>query len=89
MKGLSPRQRAVLHVIVACQRRNGWTPSVREIGAALGLRSAATVQQHLRALEHKGYIRRPVGPGGVEGLPRVITVLRPEAVDAAEAVGNG
>jgi len=36
----------------------GIPPSVREIGAAVGLRSPASVQSSLNALEEKGYISR-------------------------------
>ncbi|HOU09553.1 MAG TPA: transcriptional repressor LexA [Clostridiales bacterium] len=36
----------------------GIPPSVREIGAAVGLRSPASVQTNLNALEEKGYISR-------------------------------
>ena len=39
-------------------------PSVRELGASLG-RSASTVQQHLRALERRGYLERD---GSAHGL---------------------
>ena len=42
----------------------GISPSVREIGEAVGLRSSSTVHGHLRRLESKGYIRRdPLNPG--------------------------
>lgn len=39
--------------------RTGYAPSVRELCDALGLRSTATVHQHLHQLERRGYIRRP------------------------------
>ena len=43
---------------------HGRMPSVRELAASLG-RSASTVQQHLRALERRGYIERD---GSAHGL---------------------
>jgi repressor LexA len=43
-------------------RENGYSPSVREIGRALGLRSSETVHRHLVALESAGRIRRRHGP---------------------------
>lgn len=55
---LTDRQRQVLEHIATSIRRSGIVPSVREIGSALGMRSPSTVHQHLKALEHKGYIRR-------------------------------
>lgn len=67
---LSDRQRWILSFIVEKQQE-GWTPSIREIGQAVGLRSSAAVQKHLRALESKGYIRR------LPGKARAIRVLRP------------
>ena len=36
---------------------NGYSPSVREIGAAVGLRSTASVSYHLRALQDKGLLQ--------------------------------
>lgn len=68
---LTFRQRDVLEFIKAQQAHHGWTPSVREIGLALGLRSTSSVQQHLDALERKGYIRRRTG------TVRNIEVCRP------------
>ena len=35
-------------------QENGYSPSVREIGAAVGLRSTASVSYHLHALQEKG-----------------------------------
>lgn len=36
----------------------GYPPTLREIGAAIGVRSTNGVNDHLRALERKGYITR-------------------------------
>ncbi|MBD3333916.1 MAG: repressor LexA [Candidatus Eisenbacteria bacterium] len=58
MKGLSPRQRDVLDMITNTVREEGRFPSVREIGAALGISSPATVSQHLRALVAKRFLER-------------------------------
>lgn len=55
---LTVRQRDILQHVAASIRRTGIVPSVREIGAALGMRSPSTVHQHLTALERKGYLRR-------------------------------
>lgn len=57
-KPLTPRQQEVLGHIARSIRRTGIVPSVREIGQALGMRSPATVHQHLTALTRKGYLRR-------------------------------
>ena len=55
---LTDRQRQVLDFIRVSIRDNGFPPSVREIGDAIGLKSSSSVQSHLNALEKKGYIAR-------------------------------
>lgn len=55
---LSKRQRSVYEFIKLSIRSNGYPPSVREIGEAVGLSSTSTVHSHLETLEEKGYIRR-------------------------------
>jgi repressor LexA len=55
---LTKRQQDVLDFIKKEIRTKGYPPSVREIGAALGLSSSSTVHGHLERLEKKGYIRR-------------------------------
>ena len=55
---LTRRQREILEYLIGEVRDKGYAPSVREIGAALGLRSPSTVHQHLTALERKGCIKR-------------------------------
>lgn len=69
-QALSERQRQILRFITDTQRA-GWTPSVREIGEAVGLRSSAAVQKNLKSLERKGYIRRLLGRA------RSIQLLKP------------
>jgi repressor LexA len=59
MDGLTERQRAVLDVIRGFIKREGVSPTLREIGQAVGL-DLKSVAQHLDRLERKGYIsRRP------------------------------
>lgn len=55
---LNPRQRQILEFVRVHARQHPYPPTVREIGRAVGLSSSSTVQNHLNALEHKGYIRR-------------------------------
>ena len=38
--------------------KNGYTPSIRELGKYVGLSSPATVKYYLDILERKGYIKR-------------------------------
>jgi repressor LexA len=58
MKGLTAKQQRVLDVIRKHMRSRGQPPTVREIGAEIGVLSSCTVQRHLDALERKGHIRR-------------------------------
>lgn len=55
---LNPRQHQILEFVEAHAKQRGYPPTVREIGDAVGLSSSSTVQNHLNALETKGYIRR-------------------------------
>lgn len=55
---LPEKQRQILSVIEKAVEAQGYPPTVREIGAAVGLSSPASVQGHLRTLESRGYIRR-------------------------------
>jgi len=58
----------------------GYPPSVREICAAVGLKSTSTVHGHLEKLEEKGYIRRdPTKPRAIELLKDSVT--RKELID--------
>ena len=55
---LTERQQEVLDFIQAKIDRDGYPPTIREIGAELGIRSTNGVNDHLKALERKGYINR-------------------------------
>ena len=58
MQKLTDRQRAVLEFISASISDRGYPPTLREIGNHLGIRSTNGVNDHLRALERKGYLTR-------------------------------
>lgn len=55
---ISKRQMSIYEFICTYTNEHGYPPSVREIGAAVGLASPSTVHMHLKALEEKGYIKR-------------------------------
>ncbi len=57
MKELSKKQREVYDFLVQSMHC-GSSPTVREIGAAVGLRSPSSVQSILNTLEEYGYIKR-------------------------------
>jgi len=55
---LNKREKAILKYIEKQVKENGYPPSVREIGKAVGLSSTATVHSYITALEKKGYIKK-------------------------------
>ena len=55
---LNKREKAILKFIEKQVIANGYPPSVREIGKAVGLKSTATVHGYLESLEKKGYIKK-------------------------------
>ncbi|AXB42783.1 transcriptional repressor LexA [Amycolatopsis albispora] len=55
---LPERQQRILVTIQDWVNRHGYSPSTREIGDAVGLRSSSSVSKHLAALEDKGFLRR-------------------------------
>jgi repressor LexA len=58
MQGLTHRQQQVLDFIRESITDRGYPPTLREIGAHMGIRSTNGVNDHLRALERKGYLTR-------------------------------
>ncbi len=64
---LTDRQQSILEFISEQMRDRGFPPSVREIGAAVGLTSPSTVHSHLATLQKKGYLKRdPAKPRAIE-----------------------
>ena len=64
---LSPRQREILEFVNTHVDEQGYPPTVREIGQAVGLTSPSTVHAHLARLESSGLIRRdPTKPRALE-----------------------
>jgi repressor LexA len=55
---LTPRQRSILTVIRDWVDEHGYPPTMREIGAAVGLASPSTVAHHMTILEKNGFLRR-------------------------------
>lgn len=58
MKGPSEKQRKILNFIKAFSKEKGYPPTVREIGAAVGLRSPSTVHAHLNKLRDLGLLQK-------------------------------
>jgi repressor LexA len=58
MQKLTQRQKMVLEFIANTIHVDGYPPTLREIGNFMGIRSTNGVNDHLRALERKGYLTR-------------------------------
>lgn len=55
---LTDRQKEVLDYISQSISERGYPPTLREIGERMGIRSTNGVNDHLKALEKKGYLQR-------------------------------
>ncbi|MBQ3195780.1 MAG: transcriptional repressor LexA [Clostridia bacterium] len=65
---LTDKEKAVFKYIRSTIRNYGYAPSVRDICAAVGIKSTSTVHGYIKRLEEKGYINR------VDGKSRAMTV---------------
>ena len=65
---LTKRQQEIFDFIKRHSAKHGYPPTVRDIGAAVGLASSSTVHAHLANLEKLGLLRRdPSKPRGRAG----------------------
>jgi repressor LexA len=76
---LSPRQQQILRLISQFMSRHGLPPTRADLAQALRLRNRQGIDQHLRALEHKGYLRLE------PGIARGIRLLTPDSTVQAAA----
>lgn len=89
MTELSKMQRRIYEYIAACIREQGYAPSVREIGEAVGLKSPSTVHFHLKRLEEAGVIVKGAGKGRAITLTEAPEEERqPQSGDRIPIVGN-
>lgn len=63
MRSLSKMQQKIYDYLVASIQAQGYPPSVREIGEAVGLRSPSTVHFHLKHMEELGVLTKGAGKG--------------------------
>ena len=86
MPRTSNKAQLILEFVNAFVQENGFAPSVREIGAAVGLRSTASVSYHLQQLQEKGMLQSP----GVKGRKRaIVTAQRPGQIPVVGVVTAG
>ena len=55
---LTPKQRKIFDFVRSYTAENGYAPSLQEICGHMGLSAVSTAHQHLRNLEHKGFLTR-------------------------------
>ena len=86
MPRTSDKAQQILDYVNQFVQQNGYAPSVREIGAAVGLRSTASVSYHLRQLQEKGILQEP----GAKGRKRaIVTSQRPGQIPVIGVVTAG
>ncbi len=73
MKTLTVKQQEIFDFLLQCVREENYTPTMREIAARFGFKSANAARDHLAALERKGYIsRRAHSSRGIEIAPEFL-----------------
>ena len=86
MPRTSNKSQLILEFVNEFVQENGFAPSVREIGAAVGLRSTASVSYHLQQLQEKGLLQAP----GAKGRKRaIVTAQRPGQIPVVGVVTAG
>ena len=58
---IGPKQKNVLSIISLLQKKNGFSPSLKEISKKLKVKSVSTVDFHLRKLQEAGYLAKEKG----------------------------
>lgn len=71
MANLTRKQQEIYDFILSFTNEHGYPPSVREIGAAVGLKSPSTVHFHMKGLEEAGVIVKAEGKTRAISLPGV------------------
>lgn len=86
MPRTSDKAQRILDYVNQFVQENGYAPSVREIGTAVGLRSTASVSYHINALQEKGLLMTPVS----KGMKRsIVTNTRPGRIPVVGVVTAG
>ena len=83
--GLSKRHQMILKFLSKFQDQNGYSPSIREIGESINVRSTSLVDYYLKQLEEMNFISRE------QHISRSIRLLKPLEVtkSTAERISDG
>ena len=82
LTGLTPRQQKVLVFLREEIEQRGYPPSMREIGAAVGLASTSSVAHQLQVLEKLGYVKRD------PNRPRALEIFLPDVLKARRTLSS-
>jgi repressor LexA len=88
MAQLSKMQQRIYDFIAETIQQQGFPPSVREIGDAVGLKSPSTVHFHLKHLEELGVIGKSAGKGRAITLTQEPQEAQEPMEDRIPIVGN-
>ena len=86
MARTSNKSQLILDFVEHFVQENGYAPSVREIGQAVGLSSTASVSYHLHQLQAKGLL---LAPGGKGSKRAVVTARKPGQIPVVGVVTAG
>ena len=67
------RERELLNFIIQFQQQHGYSPTLKEMGEAMGGRTPSTIHAIIRAMVDKGYLQK------VEGNARTLKILKQDA----------
>jgi repressor LexA len=81
-EGITARQRRIIQFVEDSVRRDGYAPTLREIGGAVGLASTSSVSYQMQRLQEKGYLTRGAG------RPRTAVVLPVADSAGGQAAGH-
>lgn len=68
---LYEKERKIMEFLAHFQQKFGYSPTLREVAAGIGLKSPATIHEHIETLIEKGYLARQ------DGVRRGIEILDP------------
>ena len=86
MPRITNKAQMILEFVNRFVQENGYAPTVREIGAAVELRSTASVTYHLQQLQEKGLLQSPEGKGKKRAI---VTTQRPGQIPVIGVVTAG
>lgn len=78
--GLSERHKKIMQYLEKFQEESGYSPSIRQIGESIGVKSTSLVDYYLKQLEEYGYIERD------SHVSRSIRLLQPLPASVGEKV---